>query len=611
MNACAQAPQVPGHWSSAYVLSTTVAILIAALVAAACGGGMAHAVQIGGDEHYEVMKGLLWAKGCSLYTQVWNDQPPLFTVFLGVLFKIFGCKIAVARGLASFFGAGLVTGLFHCVRRASGVLAAVVAAFCLVAAPEVFRLTVSAMLEVPAIGVGLWALWPVWRWEECGRKRWLVLSGLIMAVALQIKLTAAIMGPALAVEIVVTSLGRAMTGRGRRAGGRGSESSEVGGQRTDSQSLAGDSPRSPGGSRRLLVGGWGIARDVLTWAGSMAAGFIILGLLFGSGYREAWQSHFAAKPASVAAQIDRLAFSPELLVQHTEALWGVGAALVVLVWKRSLRPVLFPLVLLATVLVVHLIHRPYWPYYYLHFAVPIAWLTGYGVAEFCKAAWQGTAFAAAERRAGSVEPGAGAQGQGAEREGPESGSEWPDAKGQAQGGRGRAWSGRDGGWKRWRRRLAGWAVLLAAAVLVSVVESYGGLRLYDEIQEIRALPRTEGNPIITAMRRYASRTHWVYTKATMYPFDAGLPVIPELAVLPLKRYWSGQITERRILAILKEYRPEQILLTSYGATDPKMREFVKDDYAPVCQDSGYTLYIAKGLAGARQAARRRYTQREK
>ncbi len=116
---------------------------------------------------------------------------------------------------------------------------------------------------------------------------------------------------------------------------------------------------------------------------------------------------------------------------------------------------------------------------------------------------------------------------------------------------------------------------------------------------VRVPQSAESNPPLPAGAEYGNQNHWVYTKATMYPFDAGLPVIPELAVLPLKRYWSGQITEGRILVILKKYRPEQILLTSYGAMDPGMREFIKRGYAPVCQDSGYTLYVAKGLAGGR------------
>ena len=55
-------------------------VIFVLLAAATCGGPIRNALEIGADEHYEVMKGLLWARGYPLYTRVWNDQPPLLTV---------------------------------------------------------------------------------------------------------------------------------------------------------------------------------------------------------------------------------------------------------------------------------------------------------------------------------------------------------------------------------------------------------------------------------------------------------------------------------------------------------------------------------------------------
>jgi hypothetical protein len=266
--------------------------------------------------------------------------------------------------------------------------------------------------------------------------------------------------------------------------------------------------------------------------------------------------------------------------------------------------------LLVTVLVVHLIHRPYWRYYYLHFAVPIAWLTGYGVAGFCKAAWRGPGTEGEWQGAKSEGRPTGNARQDSSFEDQSAGSQVADAGGEARGSRFtchiRSFTFHLSrfGWGAWRRRLAGGAVVLAAAVLVSVVECYGGLRLYDEITDIRALPRVEGNPIVAAMRKYAGRTHWVYTKATMYPFDAGLPVIPELAVLPMKRYWSGQITQKQILAALERYKPEQILLSAYGATEQQAPRFLSGGYRVVCENSGLRLYVVKPLLGGASAARR-------
>ena len=89
------------------VVATLVVLLLAAL-AAGTAEPVLTAVEIGMDEHYEVIKGLLWAKGFSLYHQVWNDQPPLYTVLLGLCFKSFGATIAVARLLAVAFGLSLL-----------------------------------------------------------------------------------------------------------------------------------------------------------------------------------------------------------------------------------------------------------------------------------------------------------------------------------------------------------------------------------------------------------------------------------------------------------------------------------------------------------------------
>lgn len=55
-------------------------------------------------------------------------------------------------------------------------------------------------------------------------------------------------------------------------------------------------------------------------------------------------------------------------------------------WRRQW-DLLVPVVLLATVMLVHLWHRPYWPYYRLHFAIPLAWLGGMGIVEWFRALW--------------------------------------------------------------------------------------------------------------------------------------------------------------------------------------------------------------------------------
>src|SRR6266571_2327669 len=66
---------------------------------------LADAFQFEGDEGYELMKGYLCSLGHVLYEEIWNDQPPLLTGLLCLLFKFFGPLLIVARVLAVGFAA--------------------------------------------------------------------------------------------------------------------------------------------------------------------------------------------------------------------------------------------------------------------------------------------------------------------------------------------------------------------------------------------------------------------------------------------------------------------------------------------------------------------------
>ena len=175
-------------------------------------------------------------------------------------------------------------------------------------------------------------------------------------------------------------------------------------------------------------------------------------------------------------------------------------------WLGPFRRVVFPYVLLLTVVLVHVVQRPWWPYYYLHFAIPLAWLAGYAVGELSGLL---------------LRPG-----------------------------------------KRDWRRIVGLAgTAMAGAIMLALIATEGGGRLVSEVERVRDLPRIEDSPLIATVRRYASRTRWVYTRSSIYAFHARLAVPPELAVLVRKRFWSGQISDAQILAIIQGYAAEQILVS--------------------------------------------------
>jgi 4-amino-4-deoxy-L-arabinose transferase-like glycosyltransferase len=478
--------------------AVTLVGLLAAL-AAALTPALHSAIEIGPDEHYEVMKAMLWGKGYPLYQQMWNDQPPLHTILLGLLFRCFGPTIGVARALAVFFGVVLLAGCFVLVRKRCGHCAAFVAALALMAAPQTLELSVSAMLEVPAMAVGLWALWPVYHWVEKpgGRRLYLLIaSGVLLATSLQIKLTAAIFAPALCAEIFFATAGDGLSAAKCRA------------------------------------------RHFLLWGGCVAIWFVLLGMLFGSGYRMAWAAHFSARTHEATSAMGH-SFPPSLLLDHLEGFIGACTGLVLGAWPGGFRRILFPYVLLLTVAAVHLVHRPWWPYYYLHLTIPMAWLTGYAVIRLFRLPFQASA---------------------------------------------------NHGW----RRIVGFiGASLSATALLVLIAMEGGGRLVSEVAQMRGLPQIENSLLITAMREYAGRTRWVYARSTIYAFHANLSVPPELAVLVKKRFWSGQISEREILAIIQRYAPEQIVVSGEELlSDDYLR---KAGYAPVYESGEGTLYVAGSL----------------
>lgn len=112
------------------------------------------AFEFGQDEGYEFMKAFLVSLGHPLYRQVWNDQPPLHTELVGLLFRLLGPSALVGRLVTVGFAMVLAGALYGLARERSGRAAGLVAVALLVAWPGVLRWSVSAMLEVPAMAAG-------------------------------------------------------------------------------------------------------------------------------------------------------------------------------------------------------------------------------------------------------------------------------------------------------------------------------------------------------------------------------------------------------------------------------------------------------------------------
>jgi hypothetical protein len=84
----------------------------------------------------------------------------------------------------------------------------------------------------------------------------------------------------------------------------------------------------------------------------------------------------------------------------------------------------------------------------------------------------------------------------------------------------------------------------------------------------------------------------LFTEATVYSFHSGIPLPPDLAVLPLKRFWSGEMTAARLGEELKQARPGLILLPNDSREVP-YQDWLLNQYRLVYQDSGHLLYLLR------------------
>ena len=177
-------------------------------------------------------------------------------------------------------------------------------------------------------------------------------------------------------------------------------------------------------------------------------------------------------------------------------------------------------------------------YYYLHLAIPMAWLAGYALSEVGAALWAG--FSRTGWRVSSA--------------------------------------------KTWKS--------LAICAVASFVLVRSERRLEAGVADLRGRPRVGADPILAEMKRYASRTRWAYVQFSreIYPFHAQLLMPPEVAMVTLKRFWSDQCSEEQIVELCGRYKVEQVLLPAGGLTD-KWSHFLQG-FAAAFRDANYSLYIA-------------------
>jgi hypothetical protein len=459
------------------------------------------AIRFGGDEGYELMKGFLMSKGYKLYDQIWCDQTPLFPMILDGIFRHCGPSLFAARLMAASFGLLLFGTFFILVRNSAGRIAAFFATFLLISSPVILELSVSVMQEVPAFAVGLLSVLLVFRWRQSLRWQWLAASGMVMGIALGIKVTAALLAPAIVMEIVFAQKGNKFI---------------------------------PAKNNLLTV---------LLWSVSAGISLGIILLLWGPG---SVQTTLQAQSAVISAEgmegPNDYPFPFGLLLGHWECLGAAIVGLVLIFSARKWRECLFTTALLLTTFSVNLSHRPWWSYYYLHTAIPMAWLAGIALQRFIS----GPTRQNTQHFSFKSLP---------------------------------------------RLSFKAFACLLLTAIVLIRSER----RLEGQFSNLRQRERMEESVLLAQIRKHAFETKWIYTQEGMeqYAFEARLTIPPQIAVVSLKRFWSGQISTESIVEICRQHNPEQILLRRDNMISDWMGFLA--DYETIYQNNNFNLYLKKDL----------------
>ena len=122
-----------------------------------------------------------------------------------------------------------------------------------------------------------------------------------------------------------------------------------------------------------------------------------------------------------------------------------------------------------------------------------------------------------------------------------------------------------------------------------------GARVYYQVSDIRQSPQTYNVLVFDEFRRFKPLSNFMYADDPIYSFYAGIPMVPNLAVVPLKRLWAGDMTNARIASELWNARPELVLLRNTSDERP-FGSLLATDYRVVYEDFRLRLYARSDVA---------------
>jgi hypothetical protein len=420
------------------------------------------AYEIDPDEGFNLMKVLLVERGYGLYSEIWSDQPPLFT-YLGVLFVwLFGEHAESVRLITVLLASALVFALADLLRRefsgASALVAVLATVLVLPLGGRFASYSMAAMIGLPSIAWAVLSLYALLLARS--RPLLLALGGAALAASLGTKGFTLFLAPVFAVVIAWQA------------------------HRTH--------PGTTAARLRQIV------KDGACFGLGLAVGLALwLGPVLATGeFSQLYASHGGKNSFGSPSFRQLREFMREDAWVYAAGLLGFGVALV----RRSVLGIALGSWALLSFFVLSS-HVPLWRHHCLLIAVPSAGLAGLLVGHAAELSLKHFT-------------------------------------------RLRPWL-----------RLAPIAGALACVFLFDVA-AFAPRRAspkrqarYDQQEAVEAV-----------VRERAPNARSIVTSRQIYAFRLGLVVPPELAVTSSKRFRSGQLSARKVSALIEERRPDVVII---------------------------------------------------
>lgn len=155
------------------------------------------------DEGINLIKAFLSMQGIRLYSEIWSDQPPIFTHILSILFRIFGHSANVARILVLLLSCLLLWAIVRYMLSFWRLPHAIGAFLLIIILPYYTRLSVSVMIGLPAIVFAMLSFLALSYWHLERKYIWLILSAILLGVSVLTKAFTGFLVPIFTIGILL------------------------------------------------------------------------------------------------------------------------------------------------------------------------------------------------------------------------------------------------------------------------------------------------------------------------------------------------------------------------------------------------------------------------